>query len=574
MLLTFLILPVIEKSNAESEDIAIYWGQNDDEGSLTETCATGKYSYVIIAFLNKFGNGKTPEINLASHCDPASNGCTTLSTDIRNCQLQGIKVFLSIGGADGDYNLASSDDAKNVSDYLWNNFLGGGTGSSSSRPLGDVILDGIDFDIENSTGQHWEVLAHDLKSRSTSTQVVYLSAAPQCPFPDGELGIALDTGIFDYVWIQFYNNPDCEYTQSNVNNFLNSWNQWTTSLKVGKVFLGLPASPAAASTGYVTADLLACDILPVINKSPNYGGVMLWTTYYDKQSEYSTHIKSSLCTHQNPPGCGGNDCHKVKWWIWLITGVGAALAMSLIFYMGCTLWRKDKAEVDGNLNQNKSLHEIGGSAVLPDKARNIEIEGRTGNEAKMFSFESIIAATNNFSSTNKLGEGDFGPVYKGTLKDGQEIAIRLLSKTSREGLIEFMNAAKLMAKLQHSNLIRLLGFCFQKDERILVYEYISKRSLDFYLFVGACHQMMQSMAWQLWNSGRALELIDSALNESCTPNEVLRYIHIGLLCVQGHAAGIPTMLDVVSFLSNDTIELAQLKQPAFFTNVVGEDSAS
>lgn len=312
LLITFLVFLV----NAKADSIAIYWGQNEDEGSLTETCATGKYSYVIIAFLNKFGNSKTPEINMAGHCDPSSSsssskGCTSLSTDIRNCQAQGIKVFLSIGGANGDYGLASSDDAKDVSDYLWNNFLGGTT-TATSRPLGDAILDGIDFDIENSTWQHWEELARFLKSRDTPTQKVYLSAAPQCPFPDRELGVALDTRVFDYVWIQFYNNPECDYsTQTRVDPLLDSWKRWTASLTGGKVFLGLPASPAVAGSGYVPADLLCGVLLPVVKMSPNYGGVMLWTTYYDKQSGYSDYIKSSLCTQQMPPQCVGDDCrHK------------------------------------------------------------------------------------------------------------------------------------------------------------------------------------------------------------------------------------------------------------------------
>lgn len=68
-----------------------------------------------------------------------------------------------------------------------------------------------------------------------------------------------------------------------------------------------------------------------------------------------------------------------------------------------------------------------------------------------------------------------------------------------------------------------------------------------------------------------MELIDPALTESCCHNEVLRCIHIGLLCVQDKAIDRPTMLDIVSFLSNDTIQLAKPKQPAFF-NVVVEAS--
>ncbi|MED6204791.1 hypothetical protein PIB30_012291 [Stylosanthes scabra] len=394
---SLLFLLLLENSIADSnDDIAIYWGQNDGEGTLTETCATGRYSYVILAFLNNFGNGTVPAINLASHCDPLTDECKTLSTDIKNCQMQGIKVFLSIGGADGNYSLASSDDAKNVSDYLWNSFLGGKS-SPSLRPLGDAVFDGIDFDIEISPPQHWEELARYLKSHSTPARKVYLSAAPQCPFPDAELGNALSTELFDYVWVQFYNNPGCEYADGDVNDLLNSWNQWAISLKNGKVFLGLPASREAASDGYVPVNVLVTDILPVIKKSPNYGGVMLWTTYYDIQTGYSNSIKSFSCTQQNHNECKGNDEHKgKKWWIWLIVGVGAAFAIiCFVLCLCCVLRRKENSQVDGKLDKKISL-----------------TEERTSNEVKVFSFESTTAASNSFSSINKVGEGDFGPVYK------------------------------------------------------------------------------------------------------------------------------------------------------------------
>uniref|UniRef100_A0A5B7AYG1 chitinase n=1 Tax=Davidia involucrata TaxID=16924 RepID=A0A5B7AYG1_DAVIN len=154
LLLSLLFLALAQTSLTGG--IAIYWGQNGNEGTLAQTCATGKYSYVNIAFLNKFGNGRTPEINLAGHCNPAANGCTTVSDGIRSCQKQGIKVMLSIGGGVGSYSLASKADASNVATYLWNNFLGG---RSSSRPLGDAVLDGIDFDIELGSTKHWDDLA-------------------------------------------------------------------------------------------------------------------------------------------------------------------------------------------------------------------------------------------------------------------------------------------------------------------------------------------------------------------------------------------------------------------------------
>ncbi|GLT62605.1 hypothetical protein SLA2020_352270 [Shorea laevis] len=101
---------------------------------------------------------------------------------------------------------------------------------------------------------------------------------------------------------------------------------------------------------------------------------------------------------------------------------------------------------------------------------------------QVFSFARIKAATNNFSSNNKLGEGGFGPVYKGKLQKGQDIAVKRLSKTSNQGLEEFKNEVTLTAELQHVNLVRVLGICTEREEKMLVYEYMPNGSLDFYLF--------------------------------------------------------------------------------------------
>ncbi|CAI0449795.1 unnamed protein product [Linum tenue] len=292
VLLPILLLSVIQSCSAAG-GVAIYWGQNGNEGTLSETCATGKYAYVNIAFLNNFGNGQIPELNLAGHCNPASNGCQGVSTGIRDCQARGIKVMLSLGGGIGNYSLASRADAKGVAEYLWNNFLGG---KSSSRPLGDAVFDGIDFDIEAST-LYWEDLARYLSAYcKRGRRKVYLTAAPQCPFPDRNLGNALNTGLFDYVWIQFYNNPPCQYSSGSgdINSLVSSWNRWTTSIKAGKIFLGLPAALQAAGSGYVPPDVLTSQILPLIKKSPKYGGVMLWSRYWDLQNGYTSSIQKSV----------------------------------------------------------------------------------------------------------------------------------------------------------------------------------------------------------------------------------------------------------------------------------------
>ncbi|XP_057961617.1 cysteine-rich receptor-like protein kinase 25 isoform X4 [Malania oleifera] len=303
-------------------------------------------------------------------------------------------------------------------------------------------------------------------------------------------------------------------------------------------------------------------------------------------------------------------------------------------------------------------------------------------ESLQFDFVTIKAATNNFSNDNKIGEGGFGVVYKGTLPNGQEIAIKRLSKASGQGAEEFKNEVVLLAKLQHRNLVRLLGFCLEGEEKILVYEFVPNKSLDIFLFdpkkqgildwskrykiigeiargllylhadsrlriihrdlkasnilldggmnakisdfgmarifgadqtqgsttnvvgtygymppeyamhghfsvksdvysfgvlileivsgkkisyfdQGGCIEDLISYAWKLWRDGVPLELMDPTLRGTYSRNEVLRCIHIGLLCVQEDVAARPMMESVVLVLGSLTITLPLPQQPAF-----------
>ncbi|CAN6372813.1 unnamed protein product [Urochloa humidicola] len=104
------------------------------------------------------------------------------------------------------------------------------------------------------------------------------------------------------------------------------------------------------------------------------------------------------------------------------------------------------------------------------------------SEFMVYDLLQVLEATNNFSQDNKLGQGGFGPVYKGRFHDGLEIAVKRLASNSGQGFREFKNEIELIAKLQHTNLVRLLGCCSQGDERLLVYEYMPNKSLDFYIF--------------------------------------------------------------------------------------------
>ncbi|KAM3749516.1 hypothetical protein ACB098_05G191500 [Castanea mollissima] len=146
----------------------------------------------------------------------------------------------------------------------------------------------------------------------------------------------------------------------------------------------------------------------------------------------------------------------------------------------CAYWlirRKRKArerkfklfnDVTASSTTFQDSHKLGGGRRKPD--------------LPFFDISTILAATDNFSPTKRLGQGGFGPVYKGQLANGQEIAVKTLSRSSRQGTEEFKNEVMLIAKLQHRNLVRLFGCCIHKEEKMLIYEYMPNKSLDFFIF--------------------------------------------------------------------------------------------
>ncbi|TVU19895.1 hypothetical protein EJB05_36076, partial [Eragrostis curvula] len=112
----------------------------------------------------------------------------------------------------------------------------------------------------------------------------------------------------------------------------------------------------------------------------------------------------------------------------------------------------------------------------------LDEEEMRGFEPIVYDLSTLQAATDNFSEQNKLGQGGFGPVYKGKLQNGQEIAVKRLSTISKQGQAEMRNEVVLVAKLQHRNLVCLLGYCIEEHEKLLVYEFLSNKSLDKILF--------------------------------------------------------------------------------------------
>ncbi|KAK9064212.1 hypothetical protein SSX86_015592 [Deinandra increscens subsp. villosa] len=120
--------------------------------------------------------------------------------------------------------------------------------------------------------------------------------------------------------------------------------------------------------------------------------------------------------------------------------------------------------------------------VVPNERRNSVGTTARDLELPLFDFSTLVIATNSFSDANKLGQGGFGSVYKGTLMEGQVVAIKRLSRTSIQGIEELKNEVLLIAKLQHRNLVRLLGCCIEVEEKLLVYEYMENTSLDMIIF--------------------------------------------------------------------------------------------
>ncbi|KAI8525195.1 hypothetical protein RHMOL_Rhmol13G0210200 [Rhododendron molle] len=142
---------------------------------------------------------------------------------------------------------------------------------------------------------------------------------------------------------------------------------------------------------------------------------------------------------------------------------------------------------------------IAGFCFLTKRAKkkhnSVEEDLDNVRDSLQYDLGTIEAATNNFSNDNKIGEGGFGLVYKGLLPDGQEVAVKRLSRTSGQGAQEFKNEVLLVAKLQHRNLVRLLGFCLGGEEKILIYEFVPNKSLDYFLFDPQEQEKQEKLDW-------------------------------------------------------------------------------
>ncbi|RRT49061.1 hypothetical protein B296_00035236 [Ensete ventricosum] len=170
------------------------------------------------------------------------------------------------------------------------------------------------------------------------------------------------------------------------------------------------------------------------------------------------------------------------------TGYAAASVNSSGIWNGCIMWTTGLTDLRVYVSGGQDLYvRVAAADLGTSRAKSLSIDdGADGKDLDLplYDLGTIADATDNFSIHNKLGEGGYGPVYKGKLEEEQEVAIKRLSKTSMQGLDEFKNEVTVIAKLQHRNLVRLLGCCIQAGERVLIYEYMPNGSLDAFLFGG------------------------------------------------------------------------------------------
>ncbi|GAM42009.1 hypothetical protein TCE0_043f15600 [Talaromyces pinophilus] len=304
---TALAYPPIHQRDSTNK-LTVYWGAEDDTTTLSDVCSDDSYQIVNLAFVSYFnGDGGYPTLSLSTLDGPSQAqqdaGATSLQDGsslvdaIQACQSSGKLVIMSLGGAVGnaDVTLSGDDQANNVADMLWNLF-GGGTDENITplRPFGDVKLDGFDIDNESGDPTGYSAFVSRLRSNfaQDSSKTYYLTAAPQCPYPDQSVPLDVCQQL-DYVWVQFYNNGDCDVAQSG---FIDAVQNWSNGIGDAKLFIGAVASDADGDEGYVDSETLVSSLKQVEGLDlSNFGGAMLWEAQLAvKNDNYQWDIAAAL----------------------------------------------------------------------------------------------------------------------------------------------------------------------------------------------------------------------------------------------------------------------------------------
>lgn len=312
---------------SSNQNLAVYWGQNsygavnpdntaEWQQPISYYCDDTIIDTFPIAFLDEFySTDNLPSIDLANTCNTGDNSlfsgtnllnCSFLASGIETCQAAGKIVTISLGGATGSNGFANDTEAAAYAQTIWDLFLGG---SSSTRPFGSAILDGIDMDIEGGSQTGFVSFLSALRTlMDGGSKPYYITAAPQCPYPDAYIGTTLNEFGFDAVYVQFYNNY-CgltNYDDSYDWDFA-TWDTWAQTVSPNpdvKVYIGAPASSSAAGSGYVSPSTFTTIIQETMAEYSSFGGVMLWDASQAYANDrYDISVKDALLggTYSPPP---------------------------------------------------------------------------------------------------------------------------------------------------------------------------------------------------------------------------------------------------------------------------------
>ncbi|KAJ9537852.1 hypothetical protein OSB04_030585 [Centaurea solstitialis] len=234
-----------------------------------------------------------------------------------------------------------------------------------------------------------------------------------------------------------------------------------------------------------------CTCAGFASSTTNGTGCAIWTgsNSFTVNLRNNSTLKYVISQNAINPSIGNNAEKKKNWrwiWIWILISVViplVCLSLGILWYIKKRKHRREEYE---RRQKDEYFLELTASESFKD-VHQLQGNGGNENDVLLFSLASIMAATDDFAVENKIGEGGFGPVYKVVLRSrkvkrwtrncGQKAF-----KNVRARHVEFKNELILIAKLQHTNLVRVLGCCIHKEEKMLIYEYMPNKSLDFFLF--------------------------------------------------------------------------------------------